>query len=83
MDGITIFGIGVLVVILLAIIFNDRVKASFKGFSIGTDNRYKKNELELEGKGNKVKQGTRNSPEQLSESNTLKAKGDENEIEQG
>jgi hypothetical protein len=83
MNNTTLISIAVLVVILIAIIFNDKVKATFKGFNIGTDNRHKKNNLDLEGRGNKVKQGTRGVTEPISETNTLKARGDENEIEQG
>ncbi|MEZ5045342.1 MAG: hypothetical protein R2828_35935 [Saprospiraceae bacterium] len=78
-----IFGLAVLLVILLAVIFNDRVKAAFKGFSIGTDNRYKENQADIKGSKNKVKQGTHKSPDDSSEKNTMKLEGDENEFEQG
>lgn len=75
--------LAVLLVILLAIVFNDRVKAVFNGFKIGTDNRFKENQLEVKGNKNKIKQGTRKTPEDNSEKNTLNLEGDENEINQG
>lgn len=78
-----IFGIAALVVILIAIIFNDKVKATFRGLAIGTDNRYKENQIEVKGQGNKIKQGVNKSPDDSSEKNTLNLEGDANEIEQG
>ena len=78
-----IFGIAVLTVILIAVVFNDRVKAVFKGFQIGTDNRFKKNEMEVKGDKNKVKQGLHKSPDDSSEQNKLKIEGNDSDIEQG
>jgi len=77
-----IFGIAAFVV-LIAIIFNDRVKAAFKGFSIGTDNRYKENELNIDGDENKVRQGTRKNPGDASEKNSATIKGKGNDVDQG
>lgn len=78
-----ILGLAILVVILIAIIFNDRVKAVFKGFKIGTDNRIKENVIEFKGSDNTLKQGTRKSPDDSSERNTMKFEGDGNKTDQG
>lgn len=84
MDNSTLLvGLAVLFVILIAILFNDRVKAGFKGFTIGTDNRFKQNEASIKGSKNKLKQGTHKSPDDSSEKNKMNVEGDENEFEQG
>ncbi|MBC7904462.1 MAG: hypothetical protein H7Y27_13640 [Gemmatimonadaceae bacterium] len=84
MEPKTMLIIGAILVILLAIIFKDRVKAAFGGLTIDSDGRTNKNTAKVEGEQNIVKQGTRTAANtELPTVNKTNIEGKGNDIEQG
>lgn len=83
MDNKTMLIIGGILVIVLAIIFKDRVKAAFMGLTVDTDNRKNKNQLDITGEQNKVRQGKGTVTGDVPTSNRANIAGNSNEIDQG
>lgn len=67
MDSKLIFGIAVLVVILVAVVFNKKVKAGFGKFNISTDNRSRKNTAHMDGSNNELEQGVHKADGDMAE----------------
>ncbi|OOQ58538.1 hypothetical protein [Mucilaginibacter pedocola] len=74
-----IYGLLVLALVL-AIIFKDKVKASFMGMKLNAENGSRRNKLDIDGKNNKVKQGSGSS--KTPANNTAKVRGEDHDVEQ-
>ena len=68
------------IVVILAIIFKDKVKASIGGVKFGAENNTRRNHADVAGKGNKVRQGSNSN--KTPANNTTKMRGEENELDQ-
>ncbi len=66
--------------IILAIIFKDKVKASFMGMKLNAENGSRRSHADVDGKGNKVTQGSNLS--KTPANNSAKVRGEDNEVEQ-
>ena len=79
MDAKSIFALAVLAVIILAIIFNNNVKAKFMGFVLNTKNDSRSNKAKIKGNHNKI---TQSGVKSTSVNNTIDIEGDHNQSEQ-
>jgi len=70
----------IVIVILFAVIFKDKVKASFMGLMLNSENTKRKNSANIRGENNKVNQGS--NPKSTPVDNTAKITGSSNEIDQ-
>ncbi len=71
---------GLLVVaIIIAILFKDKIKTSFMGLKLASESNSRKNKISIKGNSNKVKQG--NSSKSAA-TNTTVISGDENDVDQ-
>ena len=80
-DKLIIFAIAA-VVILLAVLFSKKVKGAFMGFKLDSDNRSRKNIVEIKGNKNSVEQSTSKKTSELSQENRAKIDGDESKVKQ-
>ena len=70
----------IVVVIILAVILKDKIKARFMGLTLDAENTGRKNKANIKGDGNKVKQG--NSGKNTPANNAANVNGVNNEVEQ-
>jgi hypothetical protein len=77
-----IFALSTLFIILVAVIFKDRVKAAFMGLKLSTDNRTKKNIATVKGHFNEVEQSVTNKSGDLSQKNEARVEGEGNKLKQ-
>jgi uncharacterized Zn ribbon protein len=82
MDYRLVIGIGVLIVVLIAILIRSRVSGEFLGNKIATRDSKKINRLEVTGESHTVKQGTSNTGVDI-ERNSGKISGKGHDIQQG
>lgn len=80
-DKFIIFAIAA-AVILVAVLFSKKVKAAFMGLKLDSDNRSRKNIVEIKGNKNSVEQSTSKKTSELSQENRVKIDGDESKIKQ-
>lgn len=80
MDYKYIIYIVLAVAVILAVIFKDKIKASFMGLKLNAENTTRRNKADIKGDQNKVKQ--RSNSKSLPVNNSAGIKGSGNDVEQ-